>query len=146
VCAQRWQERLPALGGGRLEGARSPPTCDDPRLDERTFAMTLRPKKPKDLMLAPLAAEIDLNLQDLRDLTPDEIAGEVALRLNVLTSGSDRPKRAAWILACALWEVEMHDWQAEITDDSARLRLSGGSVTLDLGLSATIHRYIEDGR
>jgi hypothetical protein len=42
----------------------------------------------------------------------------------------------------------MHHWKAEITDDAARLRLSGGSVTLDLGLSAALLDYIEgtDGR
>jgi hypothetical protein len=32
-----------------------------------------------------------------------------------------------------------------VTEDHCRLRLTGGSVTLDLGLSANIMRYIEDG-
>jgi len=105
----------------------------------------LHPKTPKDLLLAPLAAQIDLNLQELRDLTPTEIDYAVALQLNRRTGGADQAKRAAWILECALWYVEMHDWHAEITDDWARLRLNGGSVTLDLGLSATILRYIENG-
>ena len=41
--------------------------------------------------------------------------------------------------------VDLHTWHTEITDDSARLRLSGGSVTIDLGLSANIMRYIENG-
>jgi hypothetical protein len=41
--------------------------------------------------------------------------------------------------------VDLHAWDAEITDDAARLRLSGGSVTIDLGLSASIMRYIEHG-
>ena len=49
-------------------------------------------------------------------------------------------------LEAALRLVDMHDWHAEITDASARLRLSGGSVTIDLGLSATILDYIENGR
>ena len=41
--------------------------------------------------------------------------------------------------------VELHGWQAEITDDAARLRLSGGTVSIDLGLSASILEYIESG-
>ncbi len=108
--------------------------------------MTLRPKTPKDLLLAPVAAEIDRNLQHLRDMSPGEIDAELALSLNKDTPGADRAGRAAWVLELALRSVDMHDWRATITDDSARLRLSGGSVTIDLGLSATILSYIENGR
>jgi hypothetical protein len=107
--------------------------------------VTLRPKTPKDLLLAPVAAEIDLNLQPLRDLPPAEIADALGLTLNVDRAGADRAQRAARILDVALRSVELHDWHAEITDDAARLRLSGGSVTLDLGLSATLRDYIENG-
>jgi hypothetical protein len=41
--------------------------------------------------------------------------------------------------------VDLHGWEAEITDDRARVRISGGSVTLDLGLSATLLSYITGG-
>jgi len=58
---------------------------------------------------------------------------------------ADRAQREAWILGEALRGVELHEWQAEITDDAARLRLGGGSVSIDLGLSATILYYIENG-
>ena len=108
--------------------------------------MTLRPKVPKDLLLAPVAAEIDRNLQNLREMSPGEIDAELALLFNTDTGSADRAKRGDWILEAALRLVEMHDWDAEITDDSARLRLSGGSVSIDLGLSATILDYIENGR
>ncbi len=106
--------------------------------------MTLPPRTPKDLVLAPVAANIDLNLQSLRDKSPSEIGDAVAIALNVDRS-ADRDQRAARILEVALRLVDLHEWQAEITDDSARLRLSGGSVTIDLGLSATIIQYIESG-
>ena len=108
--------------------------------------MTLRPKVPKDLLLAPVAAEIDRNLQSLREISPGEIDAELALLFNTQTGHADRKRRADWILEAALRLVDMHDWHAEITDASARLRLSGGSVTIDLGLSATILDYIENGR
>lgn len=96
-------------------------------------------------MLAPVAAAVDLNLQSLRDKPPSEIDYLVALELNLDTSGSTRTDRTRWILEAALRNVDLHDWQAEITDDGDRLRLEGGSVTLDLGLSATILHYIEQG-
>jgi hypothetical protein len=107
--------------------------------------MTLHPRTPKDLLLAPVAAEIDLNLQFLRDVSPAEIDDAIALAINNSTAGADRDQRAAWILQEAVRGVELHEWRAEITDDAARLRLSGGSVTVDLGLSAAILDYIGHG-
>jgi hypothetical protein len=107
--------------------------------------MTLHPKRAKDLLLAPVAAEIDLNLQELRDTSPGEIGDAVALALNTDRVGTGRAQRADRILAVAIRLVDLHDWQVEITDDAARLRLSGGSVTIDLGLSASILHYIENG-
>ena len=106
--------------------------------------MTLPPKSAKDLALAPVAANIDLNLQFLRDKSPSEIGEAVAIALNV-DGSTERDQRAAWILEVALRLVDLHEWDAEITGDSARLRLSGGSVTIDLGLSATITEYIVRG-
>jgi hypothetical protein len=107
--------------------------------------MTLHPRNPTDLMLAPVAASVDLNLQSLRDKPPTEIDYLLALELNLDTKGSTPADRTRWVLEAALRNVDLHDWQAEITDDGDRLRLEGGSVTLDLGLSATILRYIEQG-
>jgi hypothetical protein len=108
--------------------------------------MPLHPRTPKDLLLAPVAAEIDLNLQHVRDRSPAEIDDAVALSLNLDTKGADPAQRKAWILEEATRLVDLHDWHAEITDDAARLRLSGGTVTIDLGLSASILQYIEHGR
>jgi hypothetical protein len=107
--------------------------------------MTLHPKSPTDLRLAPVAASIDRNLQSLRDKAPAEIDFLLALEQNLDTSGSTRDHRTRWVLDAAVRDVDLHDWHADITDDSDRLRLAGGSVTLDLGLSATLLRYIELG-
>ncbi len=96
-------------------------------------------------MLAPVAAEIDSNLQGLRDKSPAEIGEVLAIAANVNLAGTSRSERAALVLEEALRFVDLHDWKAEITDDSTRLSLSGGSVSIDLGLSATIFRYIEHG-
>jgi hypothetical protein len=113
--------------------------------DERWFRLAIHPKVPKDLALAPVAAAIDLNLVHLRDKSPAEIEFALALTLNRTTSDGNRADRAAWVLDEAVRGVEMHAWHTEITADSARLRLSGGSVMIDLGLSASILHYIENG-
>lgn len=104
-----------------------------------------RPHSTRDLLLAPVAVEIDINLQQLRDRDPAGIAESIALSLNVDPRGAGREQRTAWIRECAIHTVDLHDWDAQVTDDGARLRLEGGSVSIDLGLSASVLRYITDG-
>lgn len=104
---------------------------------------TIPPKVPRDFLLAPVAAEIDLNLQRFRDVTPEELRFELDLELDRPELRHTREERAARVLQAALRNVETHNWHAAITDDGARLRLTGGSVSLDLGLSAVIMRYID---
>jgi len=41
--------------------------------------------------------------------------------------------------------VDMHGWTAAITDDCSSVHLAGGSVSLDLGLSASIELYLREG-
>jgi hypothetical protein len=107
--------------------------------------MTIHPKNQTDLMLAPVAAEIDRNLQRLRDGSPRDVMAELELELDRPAMYLDRDARAGLVLRQALRHVEMHGWTAAITDDAARLSLAGGSVSIDLGLSAAITGYIEDG-
>ena len=101
------------------------------------------PKDPHDLSLAPVAVSIDRNLQTLRDLEPFEIIGYLELMLDRPERTGSREERATRILETALRNVDCHGWHGDITADSARLRLTGGSVTLDLGLSANILQFID---
>jgi hypothetical protein len=102
------------------------------------------PKSAIDLFLAPVAVEIDRNLQRFRDLDPAQIASELDLELDRPEGpAAGRDERQGRILQAALRNVNLHEWNAAISDDGARLRLHGGSVTLDLGLSASIMRYLE---
>lgn len=102
----------------------------------------LRPKNPTDLTLAPVAAAIDFNLQEIRDVSVDEIGGAVALALNSAPADT-RDGRAHQIRELAVRLVDLHGWSAEISADSTRLHLRGGSVPLDVGLSAAIRDYID---
>jgi|SRR5579863_5974476 hypothetical protein len=103
------------------------------------------PKYPKDLMLAPVAVEIDRNLMRMRDGSPQEVVAELELELDRPAASNERDRRAELVLRQALRNVDLHGWGAEITSDGSRLRLDGGSVSLDLGLSPGITSYIEQG-
>ena len=108
--------------------------------------MTIHPKVPADVALAPVAAEIDINLQRIRDKSPADIDYELGLALNRPLVKHTREERADFVLQAALRNVQSHGWHATITDDGCRLHLSGGSVTLDLGLGDAVMRYIEEGK
>ena len=78
-------------------------------------------------------------------MQPARIEAHLQLELDSTPLSDTRESRAAHVLEAAMRNVELHHWAGEITEDGCRLRLSGGSVTLDLGLSATIMRYIIEG-
>lgn len=107
--------------------------------------MTIHPKQQKDLMLAPVAAEIDRNLQRMRDKSCEEVEAELELELDTPAMRAARDDRAQLVLRQALRDVDLHGWSASITSDGCRVHLEGGSVSIDLGLSAAIGAYIQDG-
>jgi hypothetical protein len=107
--------------------------------------VTIHPKKQKDLLLAPVAVEIDLNLQRMRNGSASDVLAELELELDRPAMISERSERAELVLRQALRNVDLHGWTAEITDDATCVHLAGGSVTLDLGLGAGVTRYIEAG-
>jgi len=105
--------------------------------------MSLHPKTPKDLALAPVAAAIDANLQRLRMRHRDEaLEYELALELNEPAGIDDRDERAARVLALALRDVDLHGWDAVVTDDGSAVRLRGGSVSIDIAVGATTQHYL----
>ena len=96
-------------------------------------------------MLAPVAVEIDRNLERMRDRPPRDVEAELELELDRPAMCAERDERAELVLRQALRNVDLHGWSAAITPDGARLHLEGGSVSLDLGLSSGITGYIENG-
>jgi hypothetical protein len=114
-------------------------------LNTQETAMTVHPKNQKDLMLAPVAVEIDRNLQRLRVEAPFDVLAELELELDRPAMSSDRNERASLVLRQALRDVDLHGWTATLSDDASRIRLEGGSVSIDLGLSPAITSYITDG-
>ena len=104
--------------------------------------MPLHPRLGNDLLLAPVAVGIDLNLQEFRDLDPAKIREYLELELDRPELNALPAERAARVLEAACRNANLHGWTAEITPDHARIKISGGSVTLDIGLSASILRFI----
>jgi hypothetical protein len=98
-----------------------------------------------DLMLAPVAAELDLNLQRIRDVPPRDVEAQLELELDTPAMHLPRAKRAELIRRQAVRNVDLHGWTIAMSEDATRLHLAGGSVSLDLGLSAGITRYVEQG-
>ena len=107
--------------------------------------MSLHPKNPKDLLLAPVAVQIDRNLERLRNGSARQVEAELELELDRPANPVDRGERVELVLRQALRNVELHGWSAAITDDGSRVHLDGGSVSLDVGLSSAITQYIEHG-
>ena len=105
--------------------------------------MTLVPRGPIDLSLAPVAVHLDMNLDRIRDVSPAEIDFQIALELDRPARSGTAEERMARVLALAVRNVELHGWTPTITDDHCRMHLSGGSVSLDLALSAEIMRFID---
>jgi hypothetical protein len=103
------------------------------------------PKVPKDLSLAPVAAAVDLNLQRLRDKEPDEIAETLSVELNTDAIRAESTRRGELVLRAAVRDVDLHSWDAKLTEDATRIRLTGGSVSVDLGLGAHLEHYIQGG-
>jgi hypothetical protein len=95
-----------------------------------------------DLMLAPVAVAIDRNLETLRETPAEAIEAALQMVLDRPGLGDSAEERASRVLEGALRTVDMHGWNAEIVADGSRLRLSGGSVSRDIGLSASLLDFI----
>lgn len=106
--------------------------------------MSNSPKTRKDLALAPVAVAIDLNLRRLREAaSPAQVDFELQLALDKPAFDDTREERARRVLDVALRDVERHGWDAAVTDDASAIRLTGGSVTLDLAVGAATQRFVD---
>jgi hypothetical protein len=106
--------------------------------------MPVHPKSPQDLLLAPVAIEIDTNLRQLRDRSQDELLYELELELDRPANVPDRSARERAVVDTATRRVHLHGYEASISSDGTRLHLSGGSESIDLGLGRSIADYINE--
>ncbi|QEC46474.1 hypothetical protein FSW04_02020 [Baekduia soli] len=107
--------------------------------------MARTPKELKDLALAPVAVAVDENLRFLRTRTPEELGAALELVLDRATPDPSRETRLAQVLEAAIRDVDLHGWQATMSDDGSAVRIAGGSASLDISVGATVLHYVEDG-
>lgn len=104
--------------------------------------MSPLPHDAADLYLAPVALGIDARLQELGQLTPDDLAVRIAL-------AGDRPSstysdRKDGLLSAATELIDMHGWTADLVDRGLLIQHAGRSLVL--GLPAHLRDYLTGSR
>src|SRR6185437_6066476 len=105
--------------------------------------MAERPQDIAELYLAPVAMQVDGQIDSLSGLGQDELARRIA-------AGSDRPDwlpeiRADAVLPTVGHLVDPHAWS--LAWDERGIRLEHGHRSLVLGVPANVRQYIAaDGR
>ena len=107
--------------------------------------MSTHPRTLKDLALTPVAVQIDENLRHLRVCERDDVVAGLELMLDRPAFDNARATREERVLAAALRNVDLHGWEAALTDDGSAIRLTGGSVSLDIAVGASLLHHIEEG-
>ena len=103
--------------------------------------MPTAPHDLVDLFLAPVALEVDKNINDLGKLDVRGLALRVALE-------SDRPdhtreQRESGLITTITHLVDLRGWQ--VTWDARGIRLSHAGHTLVLGVPKTFEQFVHHG-
>lgn len=106
--------------------------------------MSLHPREPRDLALAPVAVHVDMNLRPLREPGPGELEAAFQLLLDRPEIDQTRASPEKRVRDVTLRGVDLHGWSASVTRDGSAVRLEGSSVTLDLALGATLVHHLEE--
>ena len=102
--------------------------------------MTARPHDIADLYLAPVALGMDHRLDELADLSADDVRYRVAL-------ATDRDPRTATqreeaLLAALTGGLDLHGW--EVSRHPRGLLISHDTYSLVLGIPANLVSYLDD--
>jgi hypothetical protein len=99
---------------------------------------TRRPHDRADLLLAPVALDLDARLTELGSLTPEDLAIRVTVHAN--TNAETPAERRSGLLDTVTAGVELHHWL--VSWDDRGLRLSHEGHTLVLGLPTGLRAYL----
>lgn len=97
-----------------------------------------RPNDRIDLLLAPVALEIDARLQSLAEMDADALNFRIALEGNVDLSNTSMIHEG--VIEASTNGINMHHWLASI--DVRGLRLSHGDHTLVLGFPENLRELL----
>lgn len=97
-----------------------------------------RPHDRSDLLLAPVALEIDARIQELADMDEEALRFRVALEGNIDVSNPSMV--AEGVIEACTNGIELHHWEASI--DPRGLRLTHADHSLVLGLPANLRALL----
>lgn len=100
--------------------------------------MTPLPHDASDLYLAPIALELDARLEELGTLTAEELVLRVALAGDL--PSETYPERKEGLLRAATELIDMHHWNAGITERG--LQIQHGKRSIVLALPRNVHDFI----
>lgn len=98
-----------------------------------------RPHDRSDLLLAPVALEIDARIQELGEMDDEALRFRVALEGNI--DLSDMAVVAEGVVDACTNGIELHHWEASI--DPRGLRLTHADHSLVLGLPMHVRSLLD---
>lgn len=101
----------------------------------------MRPHDPSDLLLAPVALQVDAKLQALSGMSREKLARHLALEID--RDPRTQEQRAKDVVDAATNLIDMNGWTAAW--DERGIRLTHGRHSLVLGVSATLVEYVRAG-
>jgi hypothetical protein len=101
--------------------------------------MADRPHDVSDLYLSPVVLAVDARIEELGNLSRDQLDYEVALEAD--SPDFTRPLREGGLIRTVTHMIDCHGW--EFSWDPRGLRLSHDAHTLVLGIPAVFVEYME---
>lgn len=101
--------------------------------------MIKRPHDIVDLYLAPVTLSLDQRLNELSELSPEDLDFRVVLDTNM--QPKDRAQRAEALLGTITYLVALHDWR--VSWHLRGLLVSHRDHELVLGISPNLRAYLE---
>jgi hypothetical protein len=103
--------------------------------------MSERPHDLHDLYLAPVALDLDRQLDEFDGLNEEEVRFRVALETN--REARDPEERAQLALEAVTHLVDLHGWSADLVPRGLRLRREDHELVL--GLPESLRNYLGNG-
>jgi hypothetical protein len=108
---------------------------------EKTMETRMRPRDPADLLLAPVALQVDAKVQELSAMNREQLAYHLALEVD--RDPRTEQQRGKDIVDAAVKLIDMSGWEANW--DPRGVRLSHGRHSIVIGVGADVAEYVRSG-
>jgi hypothetical protein len=103
--------------------------------------MNMRPRDAADLLLAPVALQVDAKVQELSRMNPEQLAYHLAMEVD--RDPRTEKQRGKDIVDAAVKPIDMDGWEASW--DVRGVRLTHGRHSLVIGVGADVATYVRSG-